>query len=68
MVVVGGGWFRESGGRGCMWENEPDRLSLATVPPGRWWLFTAAWLANPVCARLLIFLGPMAQDLFLAQP
>lgn len=51
-----------------MWENEPDLLSLATVPPGHWWLFTAAWLANPVCAQLLIFLGPTAQDLFLAQP
>lgn len=24
-------------------------------------------LPSPVCARLLIFLGPMAQDLFLAQ-
>jgi len=79
LMVWGWGWaggrgFRRvgkgdaCGERGCMWENEPDLLSLPTVPLGHWWLFTSAWLANPVCARLLIFLGPTAQDLFLAQP
>lgn len=58
----------EGGERRCMWGNEPNILSLVTVPLGWWWLFTSAWLANPVCVGLLIFLGSTAQDLFLAQP
>lgn len=41
---------------------------MTTVPLGWWWPLASAWLANLAYARLLIFLGPSAQDLFLAQP